>query len=81
MGLERNSDREIVFECDSCHDLLETDYTGFPDALSILQSSGWSSLKQSSDWAHYCPDCKALKGEERKEKIEAERKRLLGGPV
>jgi hypothetical protein len=48
---------QIVFECDSCDEVLETgagptDWTG---AMACLRREGWGAHPVGNDWIHGCP--------------------------
>jgi Fe2+ or Zn2+ uptake regulation protein len=49
---------KIVFECDSCNEVLETETSDFDDALSILKREEWKAEKIGGVWIHACPECK-----------------------
>jgi len=50
----------IIFECDACGEVLETDERGFPDAKAALDRADWRARKLGVDWIHHCPDCGEL---------------------
>ena len=47
----------IVFECDSCSEVLKTETRDFDDALAILKRNQWKAQKVGQDWIHACPNC------------------------
>lgn len=49
----------IVFECDSCDEVLETGERDFQIAWTLAQEDGWTSRKIGGDWQHSCPNCGA----------------------
>jgi len=48
---------KIVFECDSCNEVLETATGDFDDALAILKREEWKAQKIGQVWIHACPNC------------------------
>ena len=60
MAIQRNRygfDGEVSFECDECGEELHTDQADFKDALIIMKSEGWRSVKGRHDWHHVCGSC------------------------
>ena len=53
--LYEHGDKQHVM-CDCCGEEFETD--SFEDALDILRSENWQTIKNGKHWEHYCPDCK-----------------------
>jgi hypothetical protein len=49
---------KIVFECDSCNEVLETETSNFVEALTILKREEWDARKIGAQWIHTCPECK-----------------------
>jgi hypothetical protein len=49
---------KIVFECDSCNEVLETETSDFVEALTILKREEWDARKIGAQWIHTCPECK-----------------------
>jgi hypothetical protein len=49
---------KIVFECDSCNHVLETETSDFDEALMILRREEWDARKIGAQWIHTCPECK-----------------------
>jgi len=47
----------ILFECDVCGTVLETDERDFDTARGMLRSEGWSARKLGADWVHACSKC------------------------
>lgn len=47
----------IVFECDSCDEVLETDArpSEWTDAKACLDRAGWAAHQVGQDWIHGCP--------------------------
>lgn len=44
----------IVFQCDECHDTLETETNSFQEALDLLKATrGWQARKLGRDWYHF----------------------------
>lgn len=48
----------IVFECDSCADTLDTGTGNFEAAKNLLDREGWRARKDNGDWEHFCSKCK-----------------------
>ena len=48
---------QIVFECDSCDETLETGTEEFRDAWAHAQREGWRAKKIGTVWTHACPGC------------------------
>jgi hypothetical protein len=48
---------KIVFECDSCQEILKTETRVFDDARAIMQSKEWKAQKIGDVWIHACPEC------------------------
>ncbi len=48
---------DIIFECDSCGDTLESDTGNFESAINIIRREGWKASKVGSDWIHTCHKC------------------------
>ena len=44
----------ITFECDVCHDSIDTKTDDFRDALSFAKDSGWIVKKIEDNWFHFC---------------------------
>jgi hypothetical protein len=47
----------IVFECDGCGDILDTETSNFNAARNMLKRDGWRAIKIGTDWQHYCTGC------------------------
>jgi hypothetical protein len=47
---------KIVFECDSCGDVLETEEREFDEANTVRRDAGWTAEKFASEWAHRCSE-------------------------
>jgi hypothetical protein len=52
---------QIVIECDSCDEVLETDTEEWSEAMSDMRREGWFSRKIADEWLHGCPTCGAPK--------------------
>jgi len=48
---------KILFECDSCDEVLNTETGDFDDARDQLNRDGWKARKIGDIWLHGCPDC------------------------
>ncbi len=57
MTLDRYK-HQIVFECDRCHEVNETNKRDLREALDEIESEGWVARKHLDDWRHYCARCK-----------------------
>ena len=47
-------DGPITFECNVCHEELETETNDFKEAMSTLKENGWSARKIGENWFHVC---------------------------
>lgn len=56
--MDRQSGK-ILFECDSCDEVLNTETGDFDDARDQLNREGWRARKICDVWLHGCPDCGA----------------------
>jgi hypothetical protein len=66
MGLTHDRG-DIIFQCDACHDTLETNTSNFASARNVLTRNGWRPYKKrvrrgnqvviAEEWSHSCPDC------------------------
>lgn len=45
---------DLVFECDICNNVLETNQADFASAWSLAKRDGWKSWKIGNDWIHNC---------------------------
>ncbi len=48
----------IVFECDGCNEVLETETSNFDAAVNMLNREDWRSKKVGNGWEHYCFRCR-----------------------
>jgi hypothetical protein len=48
---------KILFECDSCDEVLDTETGDFDDARAMMQREGWKARKIAGEWLHGCPHC------------------------
>ena len=48
---------KIVFECNSCNDVLKTEARDFDDALLIMKGKEWKAQKIGAVWRHACDKC------------------------
>ncbi len=52
----------IKFECDKCHENLDTATDDFPTAVAMLRREGWTALPpldlEHGNWRHRCPKCR-----------------------
>jgi hypothetical protein len=47
----------VVFECDGCDDVLNTQESEFNVAFQEFRAERWIAKKVGEDWLHLCPDC------------------------
>lgn len=47
----------LIFECDSCSEVLETETRDFSEALRLMRNAGWRAAKIGVDWVHTCAQC------------------------
>jgi len=50
----------VVFECDGCDEVLETETSNFDAAVNMLNQEDWRSRKVGDTWEHYCLKCKKV---------------------
>ncbi len=48
---------DVVFECDSCDEVLETEQADFNSAWNRAKREGWRARKIGTEWVHECPQC------------------------
>ena len=48
---------KVVFMCDECDNYHYTDEYDFSEALRLVQHEGWVSLREDTEYSHYCPSC------------------------
>lgn len=49
---------QFVFQCDSCHDTVETECVDFQEAKTVIEKEGWLIRRQRNGaWVHYCKGC------------------------
>ena len=48
---------KIIFECDACGEVLETDHSDVATAWRTAAKEEWESRKIGQDWVHGCPRC------------------------
>lgn len=53
----QRQDGQVVFECDTCPEELETEEDDFHAALAVFKRDGWRAEKVGSEWVHTCPSC------------------------
>jgi hypothetical protein len=49
--------RNVVFNCDGCSEIEDTETDDFTDAVSIVKRAGWTIIKDDDEWMHWCPVC------------------------
>lgn len=47
----------LLFECDSCPDIFQTDTDDFSDAWEKAKCEGWKTRKLGNLWVHACQQC------------------------
>jgi hypothetical protein len=45
---------KIVFECDACGDVLETEESEFDEANAVRRDACWIARKIDDEWVHFC---------------------------
>jgi hypothetical protein len=55
MSITRDN-RNIIVECDNCHETFETESESFDGALNAMAEEGWHKRKVGNNWYHYCSD-------------------------
>ena len=48
---------DIIFECDSCAEVLESGTSNFDSAWNAAKRIGWRVKKIGNEWVHTCPEC------------------------
>lgn len=48
---------QILVECDSCDEILETGTDDFAEAREAMKREGWKVRKIAGEWLHGCPNC------------------------
>jgi hypothetical protein len=56
MGVDRQKG-DVVFVCDACNEVLETNTSDWDSALNMLRRQHWRSRKEDDEWVHYCDKC------------------------
>jgi hypothetical protein len=55
---------DIVFQCDSCRETLETGTSNFDAARNLLRRAHWKPFRNSNprgdEWLHACAACQSL---------------------
>ena len=47
----------VIFECDSCQEVLETEQACFSSAWNLAKRQRWRAKKLDEEWFHVCPSC------------------------
>ena len=58
MSIDRQRGGKIIFECDGCDEIVETNETDFETALAIAKEAGFRVTKYKGEWMHFCSTCK-----------------------
>lgn len=61
---------KIVFECDSCGEVFNTDTGDFHDAIVYLNAREWQFKYIAKIWCHYCRKCKDQPPKERTPELD-----------
>lgn len=48
---------DLIFECDTCGETLETHDDDWNVAWNMAKRDGWRSRKVNDEWEHVCPEC------------------------
>lgn len=48
---------DLVFECDTCGETLESGTSDFNSAWNQAKRDGWRAKKVGTEWVHECPNC------------------------
>lgn len=48
---------DLIFECDTCGETLETHDDEWSIAWNMAKCDGWTSRKQGTGWQHHCGTC------------------------
>lgn len=56
MALERERGL-IVFTCDECGEVEETETRDFEEAREHIRAEGWRTSKVGDEWVHKCRGC------------------------
>jgi hypothetical protein len=48
---------DIVFQCDGCFAVLETNQVDWGTPRNIIKKSGWEAQESGEEWVHFCPKC------------------------
>jgi hypothetical protein len=58
---------KILFECETCDEVLDTQTGDFTEALAKMQAEGWANVGHQKigmkpTYTHYCPNCRGNVG-------------------
>lgn len=48
---------QILVECDSCDEVLETGTDEFSEARAVMRREGWHVRQIAGEWLHGCENC------------------------
>lgn len=46
---------KIIFECDCCDEVLETEEKEWDEAKAKFREAGWRAKQIAAEWVHGCP--------------------------
>lgn len=55
--IDRQHGGNILVECDSCDQVLDTATKDFEEAREMMQREEWKVRKIAGEWIHGCPKC------------------------
>lgn len=50
---------KIVYECDTCDAVFETESSELDEARMMLEAEGWRTYRLGDQWCHSCEKCTA----------------------
>lgn len=48
---------DVVFHCDGCSEMFNSETNDFTKALDKLKAERWGMQKEGGEWEHYCEAC------------------------
>jgi hypothetical protein len=49
----------VVFECDTCGESLDSETGSFDSAMNLFRREGWKARKVGDVWTHKCEACQS----------------------